>query len=147
MIPLRDANPSVSFPVVTVTLILINILVFLYEVGLGERVLDRFILTYGFVPAVYFHLSSAEPWNLPMRIMPMVTSMFLHGGWMHLIGNMWTLWIFGDNVEDRLGRGRYVLYYLACGLAACYIHYLTGPRSGLPVVGATGAIARTSTFF
>lgn len=141
MIPLRDANPSASFPLVTVALIVMNTVVFLYESGLGERALNRFILTYGFVPAVYFHLSYTEPWNFPTRFLPMVTSMFLHGGWMHLIGNMWTLWIFGDNVEDRLGRGRYLLYYLACGLAACYIHYLTGPRSGMPVVGASGAIA------
>lgn len=140
MIPLRDANPSHSFPLVTVGIIVVNTLVFLYEVGMGPA-LNRFILSYGFVPAVYFHLSHNEPWNLSARFLPMITSMFLHGGWMHLIGNMWTLWIFGDNVEERLGRGRYLLYYLACGLAACYLHYLTGPRSGIPVVGASGAIA------
>jgi membrane associated rhomboid family serine protease len=140
MIPLRDANPSQSFPFVTVALIAVNTAVFFYEVGLGLA-LDRFILSYGFVPAVYFHLSHNEPWNFPARFTPMVTSMFLHGGWMHLIGNMWTLWIFGDNVEDRLGRSRYLLYYLVCGVAACYLHYLTGPRSGIPVVGASGAIA------
>jgi len=140
MIPLRDANPSHSFPFVTVGLIAANTLIFFYEMGLGPA-LNRFILSYGFVPAVYFHLSHNEPWNLPARFLPMVTSMFLHGGLMHLIGNMWTLWIFGDNVEERLGRGRYLLYYLVCGLAACYLHYLTGPRSGVPVVGASGAIA------
>jgi membrane associated rhomboid family serine protease len=140
MIPLHDTVPSRSFPLVTVALIVVNTLVFLYEVRLGP-VLDRFILAYGFVPAVYFHLSHIEPWNLPARFVPMLTSMFLHGGWLHLIGNMWTLWIFGDNVEDRLGRGRYLLYYLVCGIAACYFHYLTGPRSGVPVVGASGAIA------
>ena len=135
MIPLRDANPSHSFPLVTVGLITANTLIFFYEIGLGSA-LNRFILSYGFVPAVYSHLSHNEPWNLPARVLPMITSMFLHGGLMHLIGN-----IFGDNVEERLGRGRYLLYYLACGLAACYLHYLTGPRSGVPVVGASGAIA------
>ncbi len=140
MIPLRDTNPSSSFPLVTVSIIVVNTLVFLYETGLG-RALDRFILVYGFVPAVYFHVSHVEPWNLPARFVPMVSSMFLHGGWMHLIGNMWTLWIFGDNVEDRLGKGRYLLYYFVCGVVACYVHYLTGPRSGVPVVGASGAIA------
>ncbi|MBI3248870.1 MAG: rhomboid family intramembrane serine protease [Deltaproteobacteria bacterium] len=140
MIPLRDANPSQSFPFVTVLLIVVNTVVFFHESELGSG-LERFILAYGFVPAVYFHHSYVDPWNFPARFTPMVTSMFLHGGWMHLIGNMWTLWIFGDNVEDRLGRGRYLLYYLGCGLAACYIHYLTGPRSGIPVVGASGAIA------
>lgn len=140
MIPLRDANPSASFPFVTVLLIAVNTLVFIYETGLG-RTLDRFILTHGFVPAVYFHVSHTEPWNLPARFAPMVTSMFLHGGWLHLIGNMWTLWIFGDNVEDRLGRGSYLLYYFVCGIIAAYVHYLTGPQSGVPVVGASGAIA------
>ena len=140
MIPLRDANPSHSFPAVTVGLIVVNTLVFFYEVGIGAA-LNRFILSYGFVPAVYFHHAHNEPWNLSARFLPMITSMFLHGGWMHLIGNMWTLWIFGDNVEERLGRGRYFLYYLVCGLAACYFHYLTGPRSEVPVVGASGAIA------
>src|SRR5215470_17387800 len=140
MIPLRDATPSSSFPLVTLSIIVVNTVVFLYETGLG-RALDRFILIYGFVPAVYFHLSHTEPWNFPERFVPMVTSMFLHGGWMHLIGNMWTLWIFGDNVEDRLGRGSYLLYYFVCGIIAAYVHYLTGPQSGVPVVGASGAIA------
>lgn len=124
----------------TLALIVANTVVFFHESSLGAE-LERFILAYGFVPAVYFHQSHVEPWNFPARFMPMVTSMFLHGGWMHLIGNMWTLWIFGDNVEDRLGRGRYLFYYLGCGLAACYLHYLTGPLSGIPVVGASGAIA------
>lgn len=140
MIPLRDTIPSRSFPLMTLALIVVNVLVFLYELRLGPA-LERFLLVYGFVPAVYFHLSQVEPWNLPVRFVPMFSSMFLHGGWLHLIGNMWTLWIFGDNVEDRLGRGRYLLGYLVCGLAAAYVHYLTGPRSGIPVVGASGAIA------
>src|SRR5262245_3925065 len=129
MIPLRDTIPSSSFPVVTIALIVVNTLVFLYEVNLGPT-LDRFLLYYGFVPAVYFHVSQVEPWDLPARFGPMFSSMFLHGSWLHLIGNMWTLWIFGDNVEDRLGKGRFLLYYLVCGLAAAYMHYLTAPRSG-----------------
>jgi membrane associated rhomboid family serine protease len=140
MIPLRDTIPSSSPPVMTLALIGVNVLIFLYELQLGPF-LDRFLVAYGFVPAVYFHYAYSEPWNLPARFLPMFTSMFLHGGWLHLIGNMWTLWIFGDNVEDRLGKGRFLLYYLVCGLAAAYFHYLTGPRSGIPVVGASGAIA------
>lgn len=140
MIPLRDTIPSRSWPLMTLTLIIVNVLVFFYELGLGPS-LERFLLTYGFVPARYLHLSEADPWNLPERFVPMFSSMFLHGGWLHLIGNMWTLWIFGDNVEDRLGKGRYLLYYLVCGLAAVYLHYWTGPSSGVPVVGASGAIA------
>jgi len=140
MIPLRDTVPSRSFPLMTLALIVVNTLVFLYELELGPA-LERFLLIYGFVPVRYLYLSETEPWNLPARFVPMFSSMFLHGGWLHLIGNMWTLWIFGDNVEDRLGKSRYLLYYLACGLAAAYLHYLTGPRSGVPVVGASGAIA------
>jgi membrane associated rhomboid family serine protease len=118
----------------------VNIVVFLHEANLGPA-LDRFLLQYGFVPAVYFHLSYVEPLNVPARLLPMLTSMFLHGGLLHLLGNMWMLWIFGNNVEERLGRGWFLAYYLVCGIAACYVHYLTGPRSGIPVVGASGAIA------
>jgi len=140
MIPLRDNIPSSSYPVVTVALIGVNVLAFLYELQLGPE-LEPFLLIHGFVPARYLYLVATEPWNLPTRFLPMLTSLFLHGGWLHLIGNMWTLWIFGDNVEDRLGKGRFLLYYLVCGLAAAYVHYLTGPQSGVPVVGASGAIA------
>ena len=140
MIPLRDTIPSQAPPVATLTLIAVNVLIFFYELQLGPR-MEQFLLHYGFVPAVYFHTSHEQPWNLPARFVPMFSSMFLHGGWLHLIGNMWTLWIFGDNVEDRLGKGRFLLYYVVCGLVAAYVHYLTGPRSGIPVVGASGAIA------
>src|SRR6185369_15943749 len=141
MIPLRDTIPSQTPPLTTLTLIALNALIFLYELGLGQQAMEQFLLHYGFVPAVYFHVSHVQPWNFPARFVPMLSSMFLHGGWMHLIGNMWTLWIFGDNVEDRLGKGRFLLYYVACGLIAAYVHYLTGPQSGIPVVGASGAIA------
>ena len=137
MIPLRDTVPSRSFPLMTLALIIVNTVVFLYELRLGPA-LERFLLIYGFVPVRF---SEAEPWNLPARFVPLFSSMFLHGSWLHLIGNMWTLWIFGDNVEDRLGKSRYLLYYLVCGLAAVYLHYLTGPHSKMPVVGASGAIA------
>lgn len=140
MIPLRDTVPSNSFPAVTVGLIVVNALIFLYQINLGPRQ-EHFLLHYGFVPAVYFHTSLVEPFNLPARFGPMFSSMFLHGGWFHLIGNMWTLWIFGDNVEDRLGKVRFFLYYVVSGLAAVYLHYLIEPTSGLPVIGASGAIA------
>jgi membrane associated rhomboid family serine protease len=140
MIPLRDTISSRSFPVMTVALIVVNVLVFLYELGLGPT-LDRFLLANGFVPAVYFYQAQIQPWDLPARFTPIVSSMFLHGGWLHLISNMWVLWVFGDNVEDRLGKGQYLLYYLVCGLAAAYVHYLTGPHSRAPVIGASGAIA------
>lgn len=140
MIPLRDTIPSSSFPAVTVGLIVINTLIFLYQTSLGAGE-ERFVLHYGFVPLVYGHASHVDPWNVAARFGPMFSSMFLHGGWLHLIGNMWTLWIFGDNVEDRLGKGRFLLYYLVSGLAAVYLHYLTERTSGMPVIGASGAIA------
>lgn len=140
MIPLRDTIPSSSFPVVTLGLIVFNTLVFLYQLNLGPRE-ERFVLHYGFVPAVYFHTSVTEPFNFLARFGPMFTSMFLHGGWFHLVGNMWTLWIFGDNVEDRLGKVRFFFYYLVSGLAAVYLHYITERTSGMPVIGASGAIA------
>jgi rhomboid family protein len=140
MIPLRATIPSRSFPTMTLALIVVNVLAFLYELGLGSA-LDQFLLAHGFVPAVYFYQAQVQPWDLPARFTPIVGSMFLHGGWLHLIGNMWVLWIFGDNVEDRLGKGVYLLYYLVCGLVAAYVHFLTGPRSEVPVIGASGAIA------
>src|SRR2546421_582134 len=128
MFPIRDTQPSNSRPVVTILLIVINVLIFLYEASLDEYSRNLFISIYGLIPA-RLHLSS------------LVTSMFLHGGWMHVIGNMWFLWIFGDNVEDVLGHGRYLLFYLACGVAAAATHIFFNADSRLPTVGASGAIA------
>ncbi len=140
MIPLRDTIPSHSFPFVTQVLIVVNVLLFLYEINLGSA-LERFLLEYGFVPARYLYFSETQPWNLPARFGPILASMFLHGGWLHLIGNMWMLWIFGDNVEDSLGRRRYLFFYLACGITAAYAQYWYAPLSGIPMIGASGAIA------
>ncbi len=140
MFPLRDNIPARTYPFVNVTLIVVNTLVFLYEVSLGPHLQD-FMLTYGMVPAKVFWISQHQPWNLAERFGPFFSSMFLHGGWFHLIGNMWFLWIFGDNVEDRLGHGRYLVFYLLSGLLAGWIHYLTNMTSGVPTVGASGAIA------
>jgi membrane associated rhomboid family serine protease len=128
MIPLRDVIPSRTTPVVTIALIAINVLAFLYESGLGERSLEAFLATYGMVPAAF-------SWG------DVATSMFLHGGWMHLGGNMLSLWIFGDNVEDRLGHGRYILFYLLCGTLAALAHVWADPSSPVPTIGASGAIA------
>jgi membrane associated rhomboid family serine protease len=130
MIPLRDSVPSYSRPVVTIGLIVVNVMVFLLQVSLDDYSLNYFIARYGIVPdAAHFRLSS------------MVTSMFLHGGWMHLIGNMWFLWIFGDNVEDLLGHGRFLVFYLACGLLAAAVHVMFNWDSRVPTIGASGAIA------
>ena len=103
MFPLRDTQPSYSKPVVTVLLIVINILVFLFQVSLDPYSGNEFIATYGLVPDHF-------------RFQNVLTSMFLHGGWMHVLGNMWFLWIFGDNIEDILGSAKYLLFYLLCGL-------------------------------
>jgi len=140
MFPLRDENPSRSVPVVTRVLIGLNTLAFVYELMQG-RGLTPFILTWAMIPerltlAVRFGEESAL-----RPVLTIFTSMFLHGGWLHLIGNMWYLWIFGDNVEDRLGRFRYLLFYLAAGAVAALLHYATNPASEAPTLGASGAIA------
>ena len=130
MIPLRDTIPSARVPVLNYAIIATNVVVFLYESSLGRHV-EAFILAYGLVPRDFTFPS-------------LVTSMFLHGSWLHLLGNMLYLYIFGDNVEDRLGHGRYALFYLLCGMAAGTAQAVTNPDSGVPMVGASGAIAGVS---
>jgi len=128
MIPLRDVIPSRTTPYITVTIIALNALAWLFEVSLDPRDLNQFLTIYGVVPAAF---------SAPT----LVTSMFLHGGWMHVIGNMWYLWIFGDNVEDRLGHGRFIVFYLLCGIVAALGQVFMDPTSTLPTIGASGAIA------
>jgi membrane associated rhomboid family serine protease len=139
MIPIRDTIPSKTYPIVTIGLMAVNSAVFLYELSLGQRLAD-FLMTFGLVPVRFFH--SAEMGSAPIsRFLPFFTSMFLHGGWFHIIGNMWYLWIFGDNVEDRMGHIKYLIFYVLCGYAAGFAHLFTNPSSGIPTVGASGAIA------
>jgi hypothetical protein len=140
MIPLRDENPARSAPVITRALIVLNCALFIYEFMLGPN-LEGFINLWGMVPErVSLSLSGhGEPIIGP--VLTFLTSMFLHGGWMHLIGNMWFLWIFGDNVEDRLGHFGYLVFYLASGLVAAGLQFFTAPHSRAPTVGASGAIA------
>lgn len=140
MFPLKDDVPSRRFPVVTLMIISLNVAVFLFELGLGGH-LDRFLIRWGIVPARYTVVEVRQLFNFPEKALPFLGSMFLHGGWTHLIGNMWTLWIFGDNVEDRLGRSRYVLLYLLGGVVAALVHIYTNAHSMLPTIGASGAIA------
>ena len=128
MIPLRDVIPSRTTPGVTITLIVFNVLVYLFQLLLTERGQDAFIMAFGVVPA-YF------------SILNMFTSMFVHGGLAHLAGNMLFLWIFGDNVEDRLGHGRFIVFYLLCGATAALAQISLNPDSVVPMVGASGAIA------
>jgi len=130
MIPLRDTIPSSRVPICNWAIIAANVAVFLYEASLGRRA-DAFVQAYGLVPRDF-------------AITNLLTSMFLHGGWLHLLGNMLYLYIFGDNVEDRLGHVRYLVFYLLCGAAAGAAQAWTSPHSGLPMVGASGAIAGVS---
>ena len=139
MIPLRDENPSSTVPIITRLLIVMNTLVFLYELMLGPE-LRPFVNTFGLVPLRVTLALKYHEAVLP-SIATVFTSMFMHGGWSHLIGNMWFLYIFGDNVEDVLGHGRYAVFYLACGLVAALVHAITNATSELPTVGASGAIA------
>ena len=128
MFPLRDVIPSRTTPYITITIIGLNVLAWLFEVTLPEGVLPVFLHVYGVVPG-------------ELHLPTLITSMFLHGGWMHIISNMWYLWIFGDNVEDRLGHGRFVVFYLMCGIAAALGQVAMDPSSTIPTVGASGAIA------
>jgi membrane associated rhomboid family serine protease len=139
MIPFRDNIPTRTFPVITISIILANVFVFLYELGLG-RGLERFIMQYGVVPAAVFAWPQSDR-PLTAVLLPFLTSMFLHAGWLHLIGNMWYLWIFGDNVEDRLGHFTYLIFYLLCGLGAGIVQTVLNYDSVIPSLGASGAIA------
>ncbi len=128
MIPLRDVIPSRTIPFVTVTIIVLNVLVFLYQSSLGDDGATAWIVTWGLTPAAFSWVTVA-------------TSMFLHGGLLHVGGNMLYLWIFGDNVEDRMGHGRFLTFYLLCGTSAALAQTWTSPESPVPMVGASGAVA------
>src|SRR5574341_1340108 len=135
MFPLKDTISVRSFPIVNWLLIVANVAAFLvFEVPLGPRALAAFVNTYGLVPAL---LTGGQAWSIGT----VFTSMFLHGGWLHLISNMWALFIFGDNVEDRMGSGRYLVFYLLSGVVASLAQVWADPTSRVPLVGASGAIA------
>lgn len=134
MIPLKDTIHSRSFPIVNWMLIASNLLIFFFLAAQG-RFADMYVRLFGLIPARLL----ADPG--PPALLTLFTSMFLHGGWAHLISNMLALYIFGDNVEDRMGSGRYLLFYLLSGLAAAFIHIAFNPDSRLPTVGASGAIS------
>ena len=126
----------------TWTLIAVNCLIFFFELAMPESALEHFFYVFGLVPARYTHPAWAIWLGLPIDdYWPFLTNMFLHGGWVHLIGNIWTLWIFGDNVEDRMGPYRFLFFYLSCGLAGSLAHLYTNPASTIPAFGASGAIA------
>jgi membrane associated rhomboid family serine protease len=142
MIPLHDDNPTTRPPVVTVALIVACTLVFLWQVGQGAADQQRVIYALGVIPAVLLGKAELPPdiVMVPPEV-SVLTSMFLHGGWLHLIGNMLYLWIFGNNIEDSMGHVRFVVFYLACGVAAALAQSFAAPDSTVPMVGASGAIA------
>ena len=139
MFPLKDDIPSRHFPVVNLWLIIVNILCFVYQLSLGPE-LEGFILSHGFVPARFAAEQAANFMSLGSYA-PIFSSMFLHGGLLHIFSNLWMLWIFGDNVEDRMGHGRYLLFYLLCGVAAAFTQFWANPHAQAPMIGASGAIS------
>ena len=141
MIPIRDTIPSRHVPVTTWLLIAINLTAFFWQLTLPAEAARNAIFLFGIVPARFTNPSWAADVGYPHSFLPFITTMFLHGGWLHVIGNMWVLWIFGDNVEDRMGPLRFLFFYLSCGVAAGVIHVVTNPASKVPAVGASGAIA------
>ncbi|WP_022854193.1 rhomboid family intramembrane serine protease [Thermodesulfatator atlanticus] len=137
MIPIQDIVPRKTFPVVTVSLILVNSAIFIFMLSLPPETREALVMYLGVVPARFTEGNGFFLAN----IVSLFTAMFLHGGWIHLIGNMWTLWIFGDNVEDRMGHKRFLAFYLLCGVAATLVHIWLHPKSTLPLIGASGAIS------
>lgn len=140
MIPLRDSTRTRRFPLITIAIIAVNVLVFAYELGIEERELLALFRTYGVVPSRMWPLGVVTREN-PAAFYPLVTAMFLHGGWFHIAGNMLFLWVFGDNVEDKFGGLKYLLFYTLVGVGANLAHVYANPLSHIPTVGASGAVA------
>ena len=140
MIPIRDTQPSGSVPVVTYFIMGLNTMVFLAQLGMGPE-LDRFVYTYGLVPAKFTVPELSAWFSFPGALLSFFTYMFLHGGFWHFIGNMWFLYLFGDNVEEHLGFFRFAGFYLLCGIASALLHFTLNPMSTVPTIGASGAIA------
>ena len=141
MIPLRDSVPAETFPFFTVLIIFINVAVFAYQLYLGPELQEEFIMRAGAIPHEIVQGIDEPPLlGYPVRL-TLISSMFIHGGFLHIIGNMLYLWIFGNNIEDRVGHMRFVLFYLVCGLIAGVSHIATDPGSMVPMVGASGAIS------
>jgi membrane associated rhomboid family serine protease len=140
MIPLRDDNPTTIRPLVTVALIVACVLVFLWQMSLGQRGFESAVTGLGMIPAALFDHGTAKV-SAVTPSLTLISSMFLHGGWMHLAGNMLYLWIFGNNVEDAMGHARFIVFYAACGVVAALSQALPHPESTVPMIGASGAIS------
>jgi membrane associated rhomboid family serine protease len=141
LLPLKDHNPTRTFPFFTLAFILANVVVFVHQLALGADGFQRFVYAMGAIPYELTRLRDAVSVTpVPLYLTP-ITAMFVHGGFLHILGNMLYLWIFGNNIEDALGHIRYFFFYFACGLAATLTHVLSEPSSEAPMVGASGAIA------
>ncbi len=140
MFPLRDNIQSLKKPYVTYIIIVMNTIIYLFQFIMPARIEEIFVFKYGLVPAV-FSKAIVEHRLTIKNIYPFFTGMFLHGNWMHIISNMWILWIFGDNIEDRLGHFKFTLFYLLSGFSAMLCHFIFSPTSVSPAIGASGAIA------
>lgn len=137
MIPFKDDNPTETFPFVTIGIIILNVIVFIWELTspMGEKAI---VASYGALPSSILSMQGVQPINPTLTVF---SSMFMHGGVLHIAGNMLYLWIFGNNIEDKLGHFRFVVFYFLCGIVAAYAHALTDPGSNIPMIGASGAIA------
>jgi len=141
MLPLRDENPRRTTPVFTLVIMLANVAVFLYQLTLSPRAAQQFVYEFAMIPARIPLAFTSPTVTLSQAFAPLLTSIFLHGGLLHLAGNMWFLWVFGDNVEDRLGHITYLIFYLICGVGASVTHTIFNLDSRIPAVGASGAIS------
>jgi membrane associated rhomboid family serine protease len=141
MLPLRDTNRSSSFPVVNWAILALTGLVFLFELSLSPAALDRLFYNFGLVPSRLGLNHPAQLLAQPQPLVTLITHMFLHDGWLHILSNMWFLYIFGDNVEDRMGSGRYLVFYLLSGIIAGLVEAIFTPNEQIPAIGASGAIA------
>lgn len=142
MFPLRDSVPSVATPVVVYGLIAVNALVFFYQLGLAPMQEVEFIYSYGLVPAQFFDYGgNLRPGVTASDLWPFLTATFMHGGWLHIIFNLWTLLIFGSTLEGRMGSTQFLIFYLCCAVLSTYAHGYFNPTSNVPVIGASGAIA------
>lgn len=141
MIPLKNLDPRRSFPIITLLIIIVNVIVFVHQLSLSPRAADAFIGAYGLVPAKISLALAGKHYTLVDALIPLFTCMFLHGGFLHILGNMWFLWIFGANVEDRLGPIPYLFFYLVCGVGSGMAQVLFSWGSRVPSIGASGAIS------
>ncbi|HLC26579.1 MAG TPA: rhomboid family intramembrane serine protease [bacterium] len=141
MIPLKDENPTRTFPAMTLGIIILNVLFFLYEIGLSPAQREIVFYKLGAVPVEITHLIPISPEKTIPLPATLLTAMFVHGGFIHLAGNMLYLWVFGNNIEDAMGHAKFVIFYLLMGLIASFSHIVSAPDSTVPMIGASGAIA------